>query len=171
MCRPCLFQPQVLGSCWTWGSSLGLCSASMLETALLGRGVPSVSLVGSDLGPSDQCPWPSCSSCPHPHLLRLKSLLAGRGAALPELSRELAAQRRRPLDPGCRLCLSPGAWSPHGTRGARVSLRPSASRGEGGRAAPASASLPAPSPARPGAPSGTRYKVAAAARLVGFVFC
>lgn len=116
MCRPCRFQPRVPGSCWTWRSSLGLCSASMLETALLGHGVPSVSPVGSDLGPLYQCPRPSCSSCPHPHLLRLKSLLAGRGAALPELSWELAAQRCRPLDPGCRPCLCKGAWSSHSTR-------------------------------------------------------
>ena len=39
---PCLFSVG-LRPCWVWGWSLSLCSASLLEVASLGRGVPSVS--------------------------------------------------------------------------------------------------------------------------------
>ena len=74
-------QRRVPGSCWTWGWSLGLCSASLLEAALLGRGVPSVSHVGSELGPSDQCPPPSCFSAPTPPLASEISPCGQRGCS------------------------------------------------------------------------------------------
>ena len=67
--------------------------------------------MGSEPGPSDECCLPPYSSCLPPPPPRMKSLLAGRGAAVPEPDGEHADWRCRLLGPGCGPCFCTDPWS------------------------------------------------------------
>ena len=67
--------------------------------------------MGSEPGPSDERRLPPCSSCLPPPPPRMKSLLAGRGAAVPEPGGEHGDRRCCLLGPGCGPCLCTDRWS------------------------------------------------------------